>query len=157
MTSNKCHTQSSKSNIQSNFRILRDCITIAKEKTRRKKVTLGSRFYTATRLWVMFSLSTLYFITFDWSLTTRIKQCARNINVVLGWAGICGEGRNTSSPKKARVGCYKNPDDWVQDLSRQLGQLCKFKGIILCKHYFWNDQKDKKNTRQGKTLCRTIC
>ena len=48
------------------------CKTLAKE--RRKTVTLGSRsgsrFYTITRLWVVFSLSTLYFKTVDWSLTT---------------------------------------------------------------------------------------
>ena len=76
----------------------------------------------------MFSLSTLYFTTLDWSFTMRIKQWERNINVVLGWAGICWEEQNTSSPEKACVGRYKNQDDWVQDLSKQLGKLCKFKG-----------------------------
>ena len=45
--------------------------------------------------WVVFSLSTLYFKTVDWSLTTPIKHWERN--VVLGWAGVCGEERNTSS------------------------------------------------------------
>ena len=45
----------------------------------------------------------------------------------LAGQAFVGKEQNTSSPKKARVGCYKNPDDWVQDLSRQLGQLCKFK------------------------------
>ena len=85
----------------------------------------------------MFSLSTLYFTTFDWSFTMRIKQWESNINVVLGWAGICWEEQNTSSPEKACMGRYKNPDNWVQDLSKQLGKLCKFKGIIhVCKHYF---------------------
>ena len=42
--------------------------------------------------------------TVDWSLNTQIKQWERN--VVLGWAGVCGEGRNTSSPKSACVGGY---------------------------------------------------
>ena len=50
----------------------------------------------------MFSVLTLYFKTVDWSLTTRIKQ--RERNVVLSWAGVCGEGRNTSSPKNALCG-----------------------------------------------------
>ena len=44
----------------------------------------------------MFSLSTLYFTTVDWSLTTQIKQWERN--VVLGWAGVCGERWKTNSP-----------------------------------------------------------
>ena len=39
----------------------------------------------------------LYFETVDWSLTTQIRQWEKN--VVLGRAGVCGEGRNTSSPK----------------------------------------------------------
>ena len=59
-------------------------------------------FYTTTSLWVVFSLSTLYFKTADWSLTTGIKQWQRN--VVLGWVGVCGEGRNTSSPENTCVG-----------------------------------------------------
>ena len=54
----------------------------------------------------MFSLSTLYFKTVDWSLTTQIKQWERN--VVFG-AGVCGEGRKTSSPKNACVGGYRLP------------------------------------------------
>ena len=40
--------------------------------------------------------------TVDWSLTIRIKQWERN--VVLGWAGICGEGQNMSSPKNSCMG-----------------------------------------------------
>ena len=81
------------------------CINLSEGKKRRKKVTLGSRVYTIPSLWVVFSLSTLYLKTVDWSLTTRIKQ--RERNVVLGWAGVCGEGRNTSSPKNACVGGYE--------------------------------------------------
>ena len=41
----------------------------------------------------MFSLSTRYFTTADWSLTMQTKQSERN--VVFGWAGICGEGLKT--------------------------------------------------------------
>ena len=52
----------------------------------------------------MFSLSTLYLKTVDWSLTTRMQQWEGN--VVLCWAGVCGEGRNTSAPKNACVGGY---------------------------------------------------
>ena len=53
----------------------------------------------------MFSLSTLYCTTVDWSLTTQIKQWERN--VVFGWAGVCGEGWKTpaweaSSPHDQR-------------------------------------------------------
>ena len=55
----------------------------------------------------MFSLSTLYLKTVDWSLTTRMQQWERN--VVLCWVGVCGEGRNTSSPKNACVGGYGAP------------------------------------------------
>ena len=55
--------------------------------------------YTTTSLWVVFSLSTLYFKTADLSLTTGIKQWKRN--VVLGWVSVCGEGRNTSSSENA--------------------------------------------------------
>ena len=55
----------------------------------------------------MFSLSTLYCTTVDWSLTTQIKQWERN--VVFSWAGVCGEGWKTSSPKNACVGGYLNP------------------------------------------------
>ena len=50
----------------------------------------------------MLSLSLLFFTTVDWSSTTQIKQWERN--VVLDGAGVCGKGRNTSSPKKACVG-----------------------------------------------------
>ena len=121
MTSNKCHTQSGKTNIQSNFRILCDFITIAKGKKRRKKVTLGSHFYMTTRLRVMFSLSTLYFTTFDSSLTMQIKQQERNINVVLGWAGICGDWNEIQAPlnrpawkatKTQTTGSTTYPDNW---------------------------------------------
>ena len=87
----------------------------------------------------------------------RIKQWERNINVVLSWAGICWEEQNTSSPEKACVVRYKIQDNWVQDLSKQLGKQCKFKGIIhVCKHYFWDDQKEKKNTSQRKILCHVV-
>ena len=61
---------------QSDFRILRALHNLSEGKKRRKKVTLGSRsgsrFYTITSLQVVFSLSTLYFKTVDWSLTMRI-------------------------------------------------------------------------------------
>ena len=62
---------------QSDFRVyLRALHNLSEGKKRRKKVTLGSRsgsrFYTITILWVVFSLSTLYLKTVDWSLTTRI-------------------------------------------------------------------------------------
>ena len=62
---------------------------------------MGWCFYTITSSWVAFSVLTLYFKTVDWSLTTWIKQ--RKRNVVLSWAGVCGEGRNTSFPKNACV------------------------------------------------------
>ena len=62
---------------------------------------MGWCFYTITSSWVAFSVLTLYFKTVDWSLTTQIKQ--RETNVVLSWAGVCGEGRNTSFPKNACV------------------------------------------------------
>ena len=88
----------------SDFRILRALHNFSEGKKRRKKVTLGSHFYTSTSLWVVLCLSTLYVKTVDWSLTTRIKHWERN--VVLGWAGDCGEGRNTSSPKNACVEGY---------------------------------------------------
>ena len=42
------------------------CITLAKERKEGKRQP-GSRFYTITRLWVVFSLSTLFFATVDWS------------------------------------------------------------------------------------------
>ena len=57
---------------QSDFRILRALHNLSEGKKRRKTVTLGSRFFTITSLWVMFSLSTLYFKTVDWSLTTQM-------------------------------------------------------------------------------------
>ena len=72
------------------------CIILAKEKKRRKTVTLGLRY-----VFVLFSLSTLYFTTVDWSLTTQIKQWERN--VVFGWPGVCGKGWKTSSPNNACV------------------------------------------------------
>ena len=40
--------------------------------------------------------------TVDWSLTTQIKQWESN--VVVGRAGICGEGHNMSSRKNACMG-----------------------------------------------------
>ena len=61
---------------QSDFRILCALHNLSERKKRRKKVTLGSRsgsrFFTITSLWVMFSLSTLYLKTVDWSLTARM-------------------------------------------------------------------------------------
>ena len=64
-----------------------------------------SRFCLVTqRSSVAFSLSTLYRTTAYWSLTTQIKQWERN--VVFGWAGVCGDGWKTSSPKNACVGGY---------------------------------------------------
>ena len=53
-------------------------------------------------LLVTFSLSTPHWTTAYWSLTTQIKQWERN--VVFGWAGVCGEGWKTSSPKNTCVG-----------------------------------------------------
>ena len=44
----------------------------------------------------MFRLSTLYFTTVYWSLTTQIKQWKRN---VFGWAGVCREEWKPSFPK----------------------------------------------------------
>ena len=66
-------------------------ITLARE-----TVPLGLRY-----VFVLFSLSTLYFTTVDWSLTTQMKQWERD--VIFGWAGVCGEGGRTSSPKNACV------------------------------------------------------
>ena len=59
------HTQSGKSKIKSDLRILRALHNLSEGKKRRKKVTLGSHFYTTTRLLVVFSLSKLYFTTVD--------------------------------------------------------------------------------------------
>ena len=56
---------------------------------------------------VVFSLSTFHCTIVGWSPTTQIKQWERN--VVFRWAGVCGEGRNTSSPKNACVGGYAFP------------------------------------------------
>ena len=47
--------------ILSDFRILHALHNLREGKKRRKKVTLGSRFYTTTSLRVVFSLSTPYF------------------------------------------------------------------------------------------------
>ena len=104
ITPNECYTQSGKSKTWSDFRILHALHRKAKERQELRWVTLGSHFYTFTNLWVVFSLSTLYFKTVDWSLTTQIKQWESN--VVLVWAGICREGWNTSSPKSACMGGY---------------------------------------------------
>ena len=71
------------------------CITLATERKEGKRWLQG-------HVLVLFSLSTLYFKTVDWSLTTQIKQCERN--VVFGWAGVCEEGWKTNSPKNACVG-----------------------------------------------------
>ena len=70
-------TQSGKSKMQSDFRILRALHNLCERKKRRKKVTLGSRFYTTTSLGVMFS-NTL-FQTVYWLLTMGIKQGVRNV------------------------------------------------------------------------------
>ena len=67
------------------------CITLA-----RKTVTLGLRY-----VFVLFSLSTLYFTTVDLSLITQMKQWERN--VVFRWAGVCREGWKKSFPKNACV------------------------------------------------------
>ena len=75
---------------------------LSEGKRRRKKVNLGSHFYTITSVWLFFSLSTLYFKTVYWS-HTMIKQWERN--VVPGWAGACREGRNTSCPNSDCVEC----------------------------------------------------
>ena len=40
----------------------------------RKTVTLGLRY-----VFVLFSLSTLYFTTVDWSLTAQVKQWETNV------------------------------------------------------------------------------
>ena len=76
---------------------------LSEGKRRRKKVNLGSHFYTITSVWLLFSLSTLYFKTVHWSHTMWIKQWERN--VVPGWAGACREGRNTSCPNSDCVEC----------------------------------------------------
>ena len=75
--------------MESDFRIVRVLHNFSKGKKRRKKVTLGSYFYTTTSLWVVFSLSTLFLKTVDWSLTKRTKQWERN--VVLRGAGVCDQ------------------------------------------------------------------
>ena len=64
---------------KSDFRILHALHNLSEGKKRKEMVTLGSHFYTTTSLGVVFSLSTLYFKTVDWSLTTRIKQWERNV------------------------------------------------------------------------------
>ena len=82
---------------------------LSKGKKRRKKVNLGSHFYTITSVWLLFSLSwsTLYFKTVHWSHTLWIKQWERN--VVPGWAGACREGRNTSCPNSD---CVEGDHPW---------------------------------------------
>ena len=85
----------------SDFRILRALHNLSEGKKRRKKLTRVSRFYTSMSLRVVLSLSTLYFKTVDWSLTTRIKRWERN--GVLGWAGVCrggGGGEEKRAPLK---------------------------------------------------------
>ena len=104
ITPNKCYTQSGKSKTWSDFRTLHALHNLSKGKTRSKMGNSRVTFLHFTSSWVMFSLSTLYFKTVDWSLTTQIKQ--RESNVVLVWAGICGEGWNMSSPKNACMGGY---------------------------------------------------
>ena len=59
---------------QSDFRILRVLHNLSKRKKRKIKVTLGSRFYIITSLWVVFSLSTLYFKTAAWLFTYHVNK-----------------------------------------------------------------------------------
>ena len=80
---------------------------LSEGKRRRKKVNLGSHFYTITSVWLLLSLSTLYFKTVHWSHTMSIKQWERN--VVPGWAGACREGRNTSCPNSD---CVEGDHPW---------------------------------------------
>ena len=80
------------------------CTTLAKESKEGKRWLQGHVFTLPRAYELVFSLSRLYFKTADWSLTTWIKQWKRS--VVLGWAGVCGEIQNTSSPKNACVGGY---------------------------------------------------
>ena len=80
---------------------------LSEGKKRRKKVNLGSHFYTVTSVWLLFSLSTLYFKTVHWSHTMWIKQ--RERNVVPGWAGACREERNTSRPNSD---CVEGDHPW---------------------------------------------
>ena len=80
---------------------------LSEGKKRRKKVNLGSHFYTITSVWLLFSLSTLYFKTVPWSHTMWIKQWERN--VVPGWAGACREGQNTSCPNS---NCVEGDHPW---------------------------------------------
>ena len=68
--------------------------------TSREKVTPGSRFYTTKSLWVVVSLSTIYFKTVAWSLTRQTNNHLER-NVVFNWAGVCGEWQNRSTPKNA--------------------------------------------------------
>ena len=84
---------------------------LSEGKKRRKTVTLRSRS-------VVFSLSTLHCTIVDWSPTTQIKQWERN--VVFRWAGVCGEGRNTSSPKNACLGGYACPRQNINHSSENL-------------------------------------
>ena len=71
----------------SDFRILRALHNFSEGKKRRKKVTRGSRFYTSMSLRVVLSLSTLYFKTVDWSLSTQIKHWFEEEFVVGGGEG----------------------------------------------------------------------
>ena len=59
---------------QSDFRILRALHNFSEGKKKRKKVTRGSRFYTITSLWVVFSLTTPYFKTVAWLVTYHVNK-----------------------------------------------------------------------------------
>ena len=83
---------------KSNFRILRALHNFSEGKKRRKKVTRGSRFYAITSLWVVFSLTTLYFKAVAWLVTYHANKTMERTVVFGSWAGVCGEERNTSSP-----------------------------------------------------------
>ena len=101
----------------SDFRILRALHNFSEGKKRRKKVTRGSRFYTSMSLRVVLSLSTLYFKTVDWSLSTQIKHWERN--GVLGWGGVCGWGGGGGSGNKYELP-KKRLCGWL--LHRRLGR-----------------------------------
>ena len=60
--------------------------------------------------------------------TTLIKQWERNI--VFGWAGICGKGRNTSSSKNACVGAYIHWDVVDARFTPGFHKICQKKRLF---------------------------
>ena len=125
---------------QSDFRILRALHNLSEGKKRRKKVTLGSRF-TLSRAYES-CLACQHFISkllHHWSLTTWIKQSKRT--VVLGWAGVCGEGRNTSSPRRLTIAVLIAPRHHKGTgrgyaIQQNTKQLSNIKILFASKYFF---------------------